>query len=373
MIKILVVDDQFSDRELAKDILEDHGFSVEAASNGGEALEKLNNEQFDIVLTDFMMPGMDGLELVQRIKEKKYDTEIIVMTAYATVKTAIQTIKLGAYDYLIKPLDRHKISVVVNNCISAHRLSKEIKMLHQKMFNIEKMSTISQLTASIAHQIRNPLFAIQSTAEYLSEKYSSDKTLQESLDRIVNDSQKADEIIHSLLRTTKSNEIKIEKTSVVDIINQTIELVRPEIDRKNINIVTEFSNKICVLANGPYLQQCLINIIMNSLEAFEMSQENKIIKIKVFVSKLPTEQKKMTDESANKFGCIEIEDNGKGIPQEMVSKVFEPFFTSKSSGTGIGLFFVHQIITNYFDGNMKLESIVGKGTKVTISLLLTTC
>ena len=368
MAKILIVDDQFGDRELAKDILEDQGFRVETSSGGEEALEKLNNEQFDIVLTDLMMPEIDGLELVQRIKEKKYDTEVIVMTAYATVETATRAIKLGAYDYTVKPLDKHKIAVVISNCISAHKLSKEVKMLHQKMFNIEKMSALSQLTASIAHQIRNPLFAIQSTAESLSEKYKQDKTLQESLNLIINNSRLADEVIYNLLRTTKFDEIKLEKVPLNEIINQTLDLLRPEIDRKNIKLITELSNKIYVLADGSYLQQCLLNIIMNSLEAFEILQENKVIKIKTYVSDKAVILNPKGEES--RFGCVEIEDTGKGIPEELVLKVSEPFFTLKPSGTGLGLFFVHQVIINYFNGDVKLESTVGKGTKVTISLSL---
>jgi len=356
--KILIVDDQFNDRELARDLLEDQGFNVETSGDAKEALQKLDNDRYDIVLTDLMMPEIDGLELIRTIKEKKYDTGIILMTAYATVETAIKSIKLGAYDYLIKPLDKYKIPVVINNCISAHKLSKEMKMLYQKMFNIEKMSTLSQLTASMAHQLRNPLFAIQSTAEYLSEKYKQDKTLQESLNLIINNSHQADKSIHNLLRTTKIDEIKLEKVPLNEIINRTLDLLRPEIDKKNVKLITELSNKIYVMVDASYLHQCLLNIIMNSMEAFESLQENKMIKIKTYIH--------------CKYGCVEIEDTGKGIPEDIISKVKEPFFTMKPGGTGIGLFFVHQVIVNYFNGDVQLESAVGKGIKVTISLVLST-
>jgi len=94
------------------------------------------------------------------------------------------------------------------------------------------------------------------------------------------------------------------------------------------------------------------------MEAFESLQENKMIKIKTYIH--------------CKYGCVEIEDTGKGIPEDIISKVKEPFFTMKPGGTGIGLFFVHQVIVNYFNGDVQLESAVGKGIKVTISLVLST-
>ncbi len=368
MQKILVVDDQFSDRELAKDILETQGFAVETVSDGKEALEKLKKDKYDIVLTDLMMPEMDGLQLAKLIRENNFDTEIIMMTAYATVDTAIEALKSGVYDYLVKPLNKHKTSVVIKNCLEAHKLSKEVKMLQQKIFNMEKMIAISQVSSGIAHQLRNPLFVIQSTATLLSEKYQQDKELLDKLNLIIRNSEQADKIIYNLLRTTDFNETKLEKISLNEVIKETLNLTHPQLEKKNIKIILETGGDFSVLADYSYLQQCLLNIIMNSFDAINSNKAEGLIKIKTSIIETTVPQRRIYDTGVNKFVCVELEDNGKGIPENMLSKVFEPFFTSKSTGTGLGLFFVYQVVVNCFGGDIRIESTEGKGTKITLLL-----
>jgi len=368
MTKILVVDDQYSDRELVKDILETQNFTVDTASDGKEAIEKLKKEKYDIVLTDLMMPEIDGLQLIKLIKENNFDTEIIMMTAYATVDTAIEAIKSGVYDYLVKPLNKHKTSVVIKNCLESHKLEKEVEMLQQKVFQMEKMLAISQFSSGIAHQLRNPLFVIQSTASYLTEKYPKDSELQESLNLIIRSSQHADEVIYSLLRTTNFDEVKLEKVSLNEVISETIKLTQLQLTRKNIKMIQELSEDIFVLGNYSYLQQCFLNIIMNSIDAINSSQKDGMIKIKSSFVETSLPQRRIDDKKIDKFVCIDFEDNGKGIPQNVLSKVFEPFFTMKSTGTGLGLFFVYQVIVNCFGGDIRIESAEGKGTKVSIFL-----
>lgn len=367
MTKILVVDDQFSDRELTKDILEDLGFTVETVSCGKDAIEKLKKEKYDIVLTDLMMPEIDGIQLVKLIKENNFDTQVIMMTAYATIDTAIEAIKLGAYDYLVKPLNKQKIAVVIKNCLEADKLSKEVKMLQQKILNMEKMAVISQFSSSIAHQLRNPLFVIHSTATLLLERYHQNKELQESLDLIIRNTQHADKVIRDLLCTTDFDSIKLDKVSLNKVITETIKLIKPDFLKDNIKIILELAKDIFVLADSSYLQQCLMNIIVNSIEAIDASKEG-IIKIKTYLTETTLPQRRIEDVKTDKFACVEIEDNGKGIPQQYISKVFDPFFTLKEKGTGLGLFFVYQVIINCFSGDIKIESVENKGTKITISL-----
>ena len=368
MKKILVIDDQYSDRELAKDILEQQNYIVDVASSGKEAIEKLKKDRYDVVLTDLMMPEIDGLQIVKFVKENNYDTEVIVMTAYATIDTAIQAIKLGAYDYFVKPLDKYKISILIKNCIEAHQKKNEVKMLQQKIFNIEKMSMISNLSASIAHQLRNPLFAIASTASYLSEKYQHNEELVKNLRLILDSVAQADNIIYQLLRTTSFDDIKLESIFLNKLILETIKLFEVQFNEKNIKTIYKFLEDIQVLADYSLLQQCLLNIFMNSIEAFDETKNDKIIKIKTFVKKTLQLQRRVNDKPYDKFAYIEIEDNAKGIPEDKIDKVFEPFFTLKKNGTGMGLFFVYQVVVNCFSGDVQIESTLGKGTKIVLVL-----
>ena len=107
--RILVVDDELIVRDSLKEWLDDEGFFVETAESGPQALEKLGQEPFNLMLTDIKMPGMDGVELLKAAKEACSDLSVLMMTAYATVETAVEAMKVGALDYLMKPFDPEKL------------------------------------------------------------------------------------------------------------------------------------------------------------------------------------------------------------------------------------------------------------------------
>jgi diguanylate cyclase (GGDEF)-like protein len=123
--RILAVDDQRYFRELIEDFLSQEGFEAQTAASGEEALHLLERSSFDIVLTDLVMPGMDGSELVHRVKSRDPDQDIVVVTGVVDVKTAVDAMKLGATDYLLKPFDRQALSLCLENILQKKRLQAE--------------------------------------------------------------------------------------------------------------------------------------------------------------------------------------------------------------------------------------------------------
>jgi DNA-binding response OmpR family regulator/GGDEF domain-containing protein len=123
--RILAVDDQRYFRELISGMLAEEGFEAQTASSGEEALHVLETADFDVVLTDLVMPGMDGAELVQRIKERHPDQDVVVVTGVVDVKTAVDAMKLGATDYLLKPFDRRTLAVTLDSILRSRRLATE--------------------------------------------------------------------------------------------------------------------------------------------------------------------------------------------------------------------------------------------------------
>ena len=120
--KILIVDDEEGMREFLTYMLEEESFQVSTAASGVEALEKVRQEEFALVLADIKMPGIDGLEMLRRIKEIDEQTVVIVMTAYASLDTAIKAIKFDAYDYLVKPFpDTEKVLAIIERGLARHR------------------------------------------------------------------------------------------------------------------------------------------------------------------------------------------------------------------------------------------------------------
>ncbi|NMB82791.1 MAG: sigma-54-dependent Fis family transcriptional regulator [Ignavibacteria bacterium] len=131
--KILIADDEKNIRDSLKLILDEEGYSTDVASDGEEALQKIEKENFDIVITDIKMPKVDGIQLLEASTKKSPDSFFIIMTAYASVKTAIDALRSGAYDYLIKPIEFDDVIFRIKKLIDYKKLASENKYLRQRI------------------------------------------------------------------------------------------------------------------------------------------------------------------------------------------------------------------------------------------------
>jgi DNA-binding NtrC family response regulator len=141
-ISILIVDDEESVRDSLYNWFIEDGYRVECAENANKALSMLENEEFDIILADIKMPGMDGLEMLRRIKLIKSDSIVIVMTAFATVDTAVQALKDGAFDYVTKPFDPDDLSHLIRNASKQISLAEENENLKMKVVSLENVEDL---------------------------------------------------------------------------------------------------------------------------------------------------------------------------------------------------------------------------------------
>jgi len=132
-LSILIVDDEQVVRESLVHWFTEDGYEVDAADSASAALAKLASQEFDLVIADIRMPGMDGIELLEKIRAEQMDTAVIVMTGYASVETAVRALKHGAFDYITKPFDPDDLSVVARNALEQHRLRRENRLLRQQI------------------------------------------------------------------------------------------------------------------------------------------------------------------------------------------------------------------------------------------------
>jgi len=160
-VSILVVDDEFSVRDSLYNWFKTEGYRVDTAENGMEALKKLQESLWDIVLVDIKMPKMDGMELQRHIKKIDNSIIVIVITAYATVDTAVEAMKEGAFDYLSKPVDPDKLSILIRNAVNQRRLMVENIQLRQK---VEELSLQDEI-AGESPQIKKILEMIDTVAK----------------------------------------------------------------------------------------------------------------------------------------------------------------------------------------------------------------
>lgn len=139
---ILIVDDEESVRDSLNNWFIEDGYRVECAENAKRALAILESENFDIILADIKMPGMDGLEMLRAIKALRKDSIVIIMTAFATVDTAVQALKDGAFDYVTKPFDPDDLSHLIRNASKQISLTEENEKLREKVVSLENIESL---------------------------------------------------------------------------------------------------------------------------------------------------------------------------------------------------------------------------------------
>lgn len=148
--KILITDDDGDLRELLTEAVRNWGYTVSVAQEGDEAIAMLRRDRYDIVITDLMMPGMDGLMLLQKIKELDREILVIIITGYATIETAVRAIEFGAYDYIAKPFRLDELMIVIKNACERLRLTTQNKNLLNELRSA--YGEIARLKALVSSQ-----------------------------------------------------------------------------------------------------------------------------------------------------------------------------------------------------------------------------
>lgn len=140
--KILVIDDELPMREMLYKLLTEAGYKVCLAENGDAGLDLFARESFQLVITDLSMPGKDGMEVLRTVKEREPNLPVILVTAYATIDTAVEAIKVGAYDYIAKPFDPDAIEITIKNALDHKHLVDENRQLRQRLSDVEDRNRI---------------------------------------------------------------------------------------------------------------------------------------------------------------------------------------------------------------------------------------
>lgn len=223
-----------------------------------------------------------------------------------------------------------------------------------KMRSQEKFAATGRMARTIAHEVRNPLTNINLAVDQLrGEMATPDENTAFLFDMIGRNSQRINQLISDLLNSTKFSELAFNKISINDVLDEAVKQAEDRVALTNVEIVRNYSSDICdVLVDKDRIKIALLNIIINALEAMEGREG----------SRLWLETKGEQDKCK-----IIIADNGPGMDSEALSKIFEPYFTSKQKGNGLGLTNTQNIILNH-KGDISVRSYPGKGTSFTITL-----
>jgi signal transduction histidine kinase len=347
--RVLLVDDNRVNRRVLETKLSGHGYNITSAKNGREALDFLMEEEaFDIVLLDVMMPEMDGMEVLRHLREKTAAIElpVIMVTSKSDSDDLVDAFRAGANDYVTKPIDYGVLFVRMETHLNLKETHRSLRLSQLALIHAAKMESVGYLAAGLAHEIRNPLAQIQMSADALRrelgrEARSDSEKLERLLGGIETSVQRADEIVLSLQKASRSGALDLKSTFIGALVSEVIDLLSSEIEAHGVNVNLEAeSDHIEALCAIDELRQVLMNGILNAIQAMPNGGD---LKIRIYGSVADQTQRSEGNRSAagirpgSKIIVIEVADTGCGMPVTDLPRAFDPFFTSRATGTGTGL------------------------------------
>ncbi len=373
-MNVLLVDDEKHFREILVKRLSQRGIIALQASDGEEALRLLEEKPVDVIVMDVKMPRMNGIETLRHVKDQYPATEVIMLTGHASTRDGVDGIKAGAFDYLTKPIEfeqlLRKIRQAQNKIRRAETEKKEIEFrerIKQQMAINERLVALGTIATGVAHEINNPLAIIQDSAGWVKQILAKPEMstiprrpdFEKALDRIQTSVDRARRITQQLLHVVKTQSaeipdlVEMTEVNLRKLAGECIALVELEASYKEIKVSLESSDPNPIVWTDPYqFAQVLLNLLTNSIQATDAGGKiNVVIK------------------SSEEQVSLAVQDNGYGIPEENLTKIFEPFFSTKAVGvgTGMGLYISSGIVTK-LGGVMAVDSQPDKGTTFTIEL-----
>jgi len=232
--------------------------------------------------------------------------------------------------------------------------------IQEEILRMDRLVSLGKLSSGIAHELRNPLAGIKTTAQALSEEMSKDDSRREYLSRITKEIDRLNELLKTFFSFAKPQKLNVVHCHVKDIINEIIPFLIKEIADKGIHFLENYHPQIPkIKVDKTQMHQAFLNLFLNALQAMPNGGELKIEAKPIGSYSL--------DGSKQNFVKINISDTGRGIPPHIIHKVFDPFFTTKPKGIGLGLSITYQIVKKH-GGTIRVESELGKGTSFVINL-----
>jgi signal transduction histidine kinase len=371
--KILIVDDDTIVAASVKAVLGRREYDITVTNDALEAVEFLHQRKFDLAILDVMMPVMNGFQIMESVKDLDLDTIFIIMTGDITMDSAIKAIRKGASDYIRKPFDAEEMMIRVENAIRHKRYKDEKRMIQSEKNQLElqlrqsqKMEAIGTLAGGMAHDFNNTLGIIIGNTELALRTTPRDSQARQFLNNIITASSRAEEMVSRLLSFSRITDAEKKPVDLISSIDESLRLMRSSLP-SNIEIKRNFNtSQIAIMGDQTQLNQVMVNLCTNAAHAMNGSGGMIEVQIntKVIDSDVCTIIGNLTQ---GRYAEIIVSDTGHGIPEEIIKRIFDPYFTTKEpgKGTGMGLAVVHGIIKNH-GGAIKVESTPLKGTVFTI-------
>jgi len=280
--------------------------------------------------------------------------EFVIQQFFGYNSKIISIIVAFGLGLFIIPL-RNRIQYIVDQIIFRHsqsEMAEENERLRQEITRTERLRTVATLASGMAHEIKNPLTAIKIFAEYLPKKIHEPDFLNKFIPLVQREVTRIDELVHQLLEYAKPTPPNMKPTSIISLINETLDFLNQQMIAQRITLKKHFDIDETTLINidKNQIKQALLNIILNALDA---TPPGGIMTVNIYIE--------------NNALHIKILDTGTGVHPDDLKRIFDPFYSKKDAGTGLGLSITHEIIQQH-NGSIHVDSSIGKGTTFDVSL-----
>ncbi|MDH4210956.1 MAG: response regulator [candidate division WOR-3 bacterium] len=354
--RVLIIDDEKAICEACSTVLTQEHYDVQTSHDGETGLEKVDAFKPDIVFVDLKMPGMSGIDVIRAIKEKNPDIVPIVITGYASIDSAVESMKAGAYDFLPKPFTPAQLRIIAERA-----LDKRLASLEAERLRCEKEKMRQGFISMVSHELRTPLVAVIQYLEVLNNSFAGSISGDQGkiIDRMKVRMTELLRMIDRWLKLARLEELKLkEDFAVFDIepvILEAIDLVKNIAAEKNVSVeYNACSSEAAIKGDRDLIKEVLVNLIGNGVKYNHIGGK--------------------VDVSIGEQGVhwvISIRDTGIGIPAGELPHVIEEFYRVKregvAAGTGIGLSIVKKIL-DIHEGKLEIASVLNQGSTFSVFL-----
>lgn len=367
-LQILHLEDDPADIELIAATLADEDITCEitVVDDGDSFNDLLAKQSFDLILADYALPTFDGLTALKIAKTNYPLIPFILVSGTLGEEFAIDSLKAGATDYVLKTTLR-RLGSAVKRAIKESEEHRARIELEKHLQQAQKLEALGVLAGGVAHDFNNILSAILGYAELAKDEFAAGGDPTADLDKVMIAGKRASGLISQILAFSRPSAHELIPLRPQYVIKEAIKLLRASVP-KTIDIHHNIATNCGTILGDPtQIHQILLNLCTNATQAME--DKGGTLDITLQTVTIDPEESRANKMSPGSYVKLEVTDNGKGMSAEEISKIFDPFYTTKrkGEGTGLGLSIVHGIVESY-QGHISVESEPGKGATFKVYL-----